>query len=106
MLFCGISLKCCGYFSPNDNINITYKPRRYSSIVNYGKVCSYHELIKNNNDPPENCSICLEDYLLEDNIIRIKCNHIFHTNCLEQWNIISTKPSNIVRCPLCNNGII
>ena len=106
MAFCCISVKGCEYFSPNDNINVIYIPKRYSSIVNYGKLSTYRDLINNNNETPKNCSICLEEYLLDDKIIRIKCNHIFHTNCLEQWNIISTKPSNIVRCPLCNNGII
>ena len=42
------------------------------------------------------CSICLEtNQNLQ--IRKLKCNHKFHMNCIEEWLKIEK------RCPLCNN---
>ena len=39
------------------------------------------------------CSICLED-IIEDTV-HLKCNHIFHKECLKEWFKIKTT------CPIC-----
>jgi len=44
------------------------------------------------------CSICLTD--LEKNIKKLKCDHSFHQNCINEW--INT---NINTCPLCRDTI-
>lgn len=42
------------------------------------------------------CSICLEtNQKLQ--FRKLKCNHKFHMNCIEEWLKIQK------RCPLCNN---
>lgn len=47
-----------------------------------------------------NCTICLEDYVLNEEVILIEhCDHIFHKKCLETW--INTKNS----CPNCQYEI-
>ena len=33
----------------------------------------------------DECSICLETFKEDENIIQLKCNHIFHNKCLETW---------------------
>ena len=43
----------------------------------------------------EGCVICLERYKKNDKIIVLKCNHVFHDECIEAWFI--SRPS----CPLC-----
>ena len=48
----------------------------------------------------ENCSICLEDYKLKDNITTLPCNHIYHVTCINEWFSQGTK------CPLCNHSYI
>ena len=42
-------------------------------------------------DPPENtsCSICLSDYVAEDDVIRLPCNHVFHAACIHSWLAVS-----------------
>lgn len=48
------------------------------------------------------CSICLDNLYDEEEhkeIIKIKCNHMFHKECLEPW---LRKQRN---CPLCKNKI-
>ena len=53
---------------------------------------------------PDSCSICLDDYQCGDEVIKIKCGHIFHTECLEKWNQTNNlNPT--VNCPLCNDLI-
>lgn len=45
------------------------------------------------------CTICLEEYKIGDNICYLPCFHYFHSNCIKQWTKRSKK------CPLCNNEI-
>ncbi len=53
---------------------------------------------------PDSCSICLDNYQCGDEVIKIKCGHIFHTECLEKWNQTNNlNPT--VNCPLCNDLI-
>ena len=42
------------------------------------------------------CSICLETNQ-NIQIRKLKCNHKFHMNCIEEWLKMEK------RCPLCNN---
>lgn len=56
----------------------------------------YNEIINN-----QDCSICVEP--LNDNIaIKLKCNHIFHQKCLQEW----LQKSKNKDCPLCRKKII
>lgn len=42
------------------------------------------------------CTICLEDYEGDDNIMKIKkCTHNYHFKCISKWLIIKNT------CPLC-----
>jgi hypothetical protein len=46
----------------------------------------------------ENCSICLENYKLTDNICKLKkCIHVFHAECIKTW----FNSSKTLSCPLC-----
>ena len=42
------------------------------------------------------CSICLDDFKNEEIINKLKCNHIFHRDCLGSW-----LNDNNDSCPLC-----
>ena len=41
--------------------------------------------------PPGNisCTICLSDYLQEDEVMRLPCGHVFHAGCIESWLNVS-----------------
>jgi hypothetical protein len=43
-----------------------------------------------------NCSICLEEFNLNNKIINLKCKHFFHYNCIYNW---LSKES--TKCPTC-----
>ena len=46
-----------------------------------------------------NCTICLEDKVVEEKIARLKCKHLFHLDCLIKWMEISKM------CPLCREEV-
>lgn len=43
------------------------------------------------------CSICFDDYELEDEVVVTKCHHLFHEHCREAWRTTVAGE----RCPLC-----
>ena len=47
----------------------------------------------------ENCSICFEDIILEENLYQIPCRHNFHIKCINEW--IEKKDT----CPLCRSNL-
>jgi hypothetical protein len=49
--------------------------------------------LKEENDT---CTICLEKFETEDEIVQAKCKHIFHTKCGRQWFL-----KNSTKCPNC-----
>jgi len=44
------------------------------------------------------CIICLENYKQEEDISLLKCEHIFHTSCINEW--FSTRDT----CPSCKHS--
>lgn len=72
-------LKKCGEIATNDMNNKCY--------------CDYH-CKSYKYEIPEECSICNEEMLYEEEI-PLECGHWFHLNCLKQCNKME--------CPLCRN---
>ena len=46
------------------------------------------------------CLICTEAFIGDDIIKKIKCNHLFHTDCIKPW---LCEESN--KCPVCRIDI-
>jgi len=46
------------------------------------------------------CSICLDEFEEEQNVIILSCKHIFHSNCIEEWLLKYGKT-----CPTCRKKI-
>jgi len=44
----------------------------------------------------DDCSICLNNLKKEDKVLILKCNHLYHSECLLEW---FNKDNN--NCPLC-----
>lgn len=51
---------------------------------------------KKSNTINKECSVCLENFIKNDELIKLNCNHIFHHNCIKNW---LCKESN--KCPVC-----
>jgi len=50
-------------------------------------------------DNQEKCSICLEEWRVDDDIRELPCRHKFHTTCIQRWL------EEDAGCPLCRNRI-
>ena len=60
-------------------------------VIKYNKIKQVYD--------DKNCSICLDDFKDEDEVYQLKCSHVFHKSCFDEW----FKRSN--KCPLCKNII-
>ena len=49
----------------------------------------------------DECSICLNNLKKDDKILVLKCNHIFHSDCLLEWFNKDNK-----NCPLCREILL
>ncbi|KAI5169913.1 hypothetical protein PAEPH01_1092 [Pancytospora epiphaga] len=66
--------------------NLSYKETKYSekeSTLEYGRV------------DPSDCPICKGDFTDDEMVKRLKCKHLFHSQCIDEW--LDIKKS----CPLC-----
>ena len=50
------------------------------------------------------CSICANTLDGDDKYVKLKCNHIFHKNCITKWLNSSKKSNNY--CPDCKKIIV
>lgn len=51
------------------------------------------------------CSICLSPIQYR-NKIQIKCNHLFHTECIDKWTDKNIKDNKLPSCPNCNQNYL
>lgn len=63
----------------------------------------YYNALENSFNQEE-CPFCLDKFSYGDDIAKFICQHIFHFNCLEQWNKVERK--NVLQCPLCKEELI
>lgn len=95
MLTILLFLSCISPFihTCNDCIkNIKYKYDRYKLTV--------YKITEDDNLLLDECSICLEKYVVNDKIIKLDCSHSYHKKCLSEW----LKNNNT--CPHCRENII
>ena len=76
----------------NFNKNMFEKKEKYEWL----KKEKFTEKLFEKNKEEYECSICLEKLKLNEDITKLKCNHIFHYNCIEQ--LLEHKDD---KCPNC-----
>ena len=50
--------------------------------------------------PEDICTICLEEFKFDEELKKLKCNHIYHKECLKPWL------DNKKKCPICRADIV
>ena len=50
------------------------------------------------------CPFCLEKFGIGEDLAFCFCKHIFHYNCMEQWNRVEKRT--ILQCPLCKEDLV
>lgn len=66
-------------------------------IINNIGITNYSQEIYSEHDPT--CAICQEDYIENENIRELPCEHLFHQDCIDEWF------SENVSCPICRKDI-
>jgi|JI9StandDraft_2_1071091.scaffolds.fasta_scaffold389127_1 E3 ubiquitin-protein ligase synoviolin len=46
------------------------------------------------------CALCLENYQSEEDVTKLKCQHIYHLDCIKIWVVRSNC------CPLCRKKVV
>lgn len=98
----------------NNNFNIfslmqlpQTNKRNYTHISNEDILEEYTQLITFKNldetlrTKYNTCFICLADFDQEDTVRKIKCDHIFHKNCIDPWLLKES-----YKCPACRANIV
>ena len=61
---------------------------------------NYSRFTKNDKkDEVEDCSICMEEFKINEGIRNLPCNHMFHKKCVDKWFKTST-----FTCPICRKS--
>ena len=74
----------------NDDVN-NHNPSNIEKIV-----ITYNNEIYND----KTCPICLDNYIKNDELYKLMCNHYYHKKCIDNW--LSNNPS----CPLCRINLL
>ena len=83
----------------------------YSELINVPNqenvICTLNEEEKNKlnkvileNNLDKCCSVCMDELVKDNEVIILPCEHIFHTNCIEEW--LSKYNYN---CPVCKKEV-
>ena len=95
MLIFILFLSFCSSFMHTFNDCIKCIKYRYNRLK-----LPVYRVNSNDNLLLDECSICLERYVVNDKIIHLNCRHSFHKYCLNEW----LKNNNT--CPQCRENII
>ncbi len=70
--------------------------KKYKIKINYNTYYNNKEIKEENNF----CCICLQQYKIEEKIVEMYCNHLFHSECIDEW--LNNNPT----CPICRMDVI
>jgi hypothetical protein len=94
-----------------NRIMMTIANELYSELINVPNqenvICTLNEEEKNKltkvileNNLDKCCSVCMDELVKDNQVIILPCEHIFHTNCIEEW--LSKYNYN---CPVCKKEV-
>ena len=56
--------------------------------------------VDNENEYKTECNICIDEYKLDDKVVKLFCKHYFHKDCIKNWLCDER-----VTCPICRKDI-
>tara|TARA_Y100000817_G_C16861392_1_gene545918 strand:+ start:5230 stop:5664 length:435 start_codon:yes stop_codon:yes gene_type:complete len=91
---------CCQYIFSNENdSNELLLP--ISNIEKINQIKKNTIDFSNLSKKDKECSICLDTFTNNKEIIILKCKHVFHSACIIEW----LKQPGYISCPLCRDSI-
>ena len=93
MSFLNAIYNCCSSNETDENSNSYNRlliQKMSEEITQFNNI-----LYKENNG----CVICLDNFKIDEKIIKLPCNHIYHPECIQDWL------KDNITCPLCRYEI-
>uniref|UniRef100_A0A1A9WHL4 RING-type domain-containing protein n=1 Tax=Glossina brevipalpis TaxID=37001 RepID=A0A1A9WHL4_9MUSC len=72
-----------------------FQRQRHWRTLQITKLPSYRFNLENSQNNQTFCTVCLEDFELNQTVRKLICSHEFHTHCVDKW--LESTPT----CPLC-----
>lgn len=90
-----------------ESLKLGYKTMIKSEPINESFIENFFPSKYYLEEKDEICPICFDlysifSYKLGDEVNYLKCNHLYHSNCFEQW--VLSKPT-FYACPVCKSDI-
>lgn len=76
-------------------INVITRDGHTSPMEAWLNMTGLEEVCYEGGDAKEQCSICLEEFVVGSSVARLPCSHVYHFSCVSRW--LEMKDD----CPLC-----
>ena len=93
-----------GFSSDSSNKNQDRIHRSLDVIVNMEPTTSFLSSLRADQDMVDSeteCSICLENFCLQDELSMLDCGHFYHMKCHNSWESAVKKSLSYLTCPQC-----
>lgn len=87
------------HYIPQDNFNFNFK-YILPDFAKHLPKSIYHVYQYNNGNMDKECIICLDKFIIGQEILTLPCFHFFHCKCISDW-LMKKK-----ECPICKSSII
>jgi len=62
------------------------------------------EAVSQDDGSQDDCPLCMDIFVQDQEVRRMPCSHFFHTDCIERWFLAGQQQS--FCCPLCRLDIL
>ncbi|XP_054782591.1 RING-H2 finger protein ATL51-like [Prosopis cineraria] len=83
------------YHAIDDGDGFNFDELMEEPLMRPNSMRSLKELKLDEKTKEEQCSVCLESFEDNDDVLVTPCNHIYHRKCIVHWFLVSSM------CPLC-----
>ncbi len=83
-------------FNLNSDVKVVISEEQFDEDLNHFEYQEIKDEAKNTK-----CSICTDEFINNDMVVKTKCDHVFHRDCIKPWLCNES-----VKCPICREEII
>ena len=81
----------------NEFCQLEHRPASKTAIENLRTITVSEEVLNSKSD--ENCVVCLEEFMIGEELKELPCNHMYHKDCILTW--LGHRNT----CPLCKGEL-
>ena len=102
LINCCLSYKIMDYYTELRACGNTLKDKSLKYTIKYLYKCVLKQLTnfvyEETPNQANDCAVCLEEFKNGNNVTKLKCGHLFCSDCIEKWL------SNSITCPCCRQN--